>query len=331
MRCEYTLDMIRYEKLLKKPRVAKSLIGMALVEFDQFYAEFEIAHTERLQASTKTRTKKKRQRAVGAGRKHKYDLRDRLLMTLFWLKAYTTYELLGFFYDLNKTNIEDNLNLILDTLVCMTGFNFERPKADRPKLHTAAEVMDAFPDVRLIIDAKEQRVERPKNKKDQDGTVQDLQKPYYSGKKKTHTIKNQAAISPTGLIEHASASVPGGSTHDVTLLHQTDLLSELAEDEAAMMDKGYDGIAADYPDKKLYLPFKARRNHPLTEEQKAYNRFLAKYRIVVEHTMAQLNKFQILAQRFRHPLTRHSVIFRIVCSLVNRRIQLRPLKQYTPA
>ena len=36
--------MITYEKLLKKPQVAKSLIGMALVEFDTFYAEFETAH-----------------------------------------------------------------------------------------------------------------------------------------------------------------------------------------------------------------------------------------------------------------------------------------------
>jgi IS5 family transposase len=323
--------MITYEKLLKKPQVAKSLIGMALVEFNTFYAEFETAHVERLQSSTKTRSKTKRQRAVGAGRKHKYDLRDRLLMTLFWLKAYTTYELLGFFYDLDKTNIEDNLKLILEILVSMTSFNFERPKAERKKLHSVAEVMDAFPEVRLVIDAKEQRVERPKNKKDKDGNMQDRQKPYYSGKKKTHTLKNQAAVSPTGLIEHASESVPGGATHDLNLLRQTDLLSELGEGEAAMMDKGYDGIVADYPDKKLYLPFKARRNHPLTEEQKAYNRFLAKYRIVVEHTMAQLNKFQVLAQRFRHQLTKHSAIFRIVCGLVNRRILLRPLKQYTPS
>lgn len=322
--------MVTYAKLLKKPQVAKSLIGMALVEFDKFYVEFETAHTERLASSTTTRGKKKRQRGVGAGRKYKYDLRDRLLMTLFWLKAYTTYELLGFFYDLNKTNVEDNLKAILDTLENMTEFNFERSKENRKKLSSVEEVMDAFPQVRLVVDGKEQRVERPKNKKGKDGNMQDHQKPYYSGKKKSHTIKNQVAISPVGFVEHASKSVPG-STHDLTLLRQTDLLSELSEEEAAMMDKGYDGIAADYPDKKLYLPFKARRNHPLTEEQKAYNRFLAKYRIVVEHTMAQLNKFQILAQRFRHQLSKHSSIFRIVCGLVNRRIQLCPLKKYNPA
>jgi hypothetical protein len=323
--------MITYEKLCKKPQVAKSLIGMSLTEFNPFYDEFESVHEERLRASQKTRRGQKRQRGVGAGRKYKYDLRDRLLMTLFWLKAYTTYELLGFFYDLDKTNIEDNLILILETLESMATFEFERPAADRQKLHSVAEVMDAFPDVRLIIDAKEQRVERPKSKKDKDGNVQDRQKPYYSGKKKAHTIKNQVAVAPHGRIDDVSESVPGGATHDLILLRQTNLLSKLNDDEAAMMDKGYDGIVADYPDRKLYLPFKARRNHPLTEEQKAYNRFLAKYRIVVEHTMAQLNKFQILVQRFRHQLTKHSLIFRIVASLVNHRIQLHPLKDYSLA
>jgi IS5 family transposase len=190
------------------------------------------------------------------------------------------------------------------------------------------EVMDAFPDVRLVIDAREQRIERPANKKDKDGKVQDRQKTYYSGKKKAHTLKNQIAVAPHGRIEHASESVPGGANHDLTLLRQADLLSKLSEDEAAMLDKGYDGICADYPDKRLYLPFKARRNHHLTEEQTAYNRFLAKYRIVVEHTNAQLNKYQILVQRFRHQLAQHTCIFRIVCGLTNRRIQLHPLKQY---
>jgi transposase len=321
--------MVTYEKILKKPRVAKSLIGMSLSEFDELFADFENIHTERQSGIQHTRHhKSKRQRAVGAGRKYKYDLRDRLLMTLFWLRVYMTYELLGFFYDLDKTNIEDNLKDVLNTLEAITNFNFERPSAERAKLRSVQEVMDAFPDVRLIIDAKEQRIERPANKKDKDGKVQDRQKPYYSGKKKTHTLKNQIAVAPNGRIEDASESVPGGANHDLTLLRQTDLLAKLSDDEAAMMDKGYDGICADYPDKKLYLPFKARRNHPLTEDQKAYNRFLSKYRIVVEHTNAQLNNYQVLAQRFRHQLAQHTRIFRIVCSLINRRIQLHPLKLY---
>jgi hypothetical protein len=88
--------MITYEKISVKPQVANSLIGMSLAEFEKLYAEFERAHIGRVNALPYTRRHKvKRERAAGAGRKHKYALRDRLLMTLFWLRAYTTYEVLG--------------------------------------------------------------------------------------------------------------------------------------------------------------------------------------------------------------------------------------------
>jgi hypothetical protein len=321
--------MITYEKLTRHPNAAPSLIGMSLSTFTQLYAEFEVAHVQRTSASRVTRRKHQvRQRAVGAGRRYQYDLRERLLMTLFWLRCYMTYEVLGYFYDLDKTNIENNLKDVLATLDTMTTFTFERPTADRVKLDSPQAVMTAFPDVRLVIDAKEQRIQRPKNTKDGDGHLQDNQKPYYSGKKKAHTVKNQLAVRPDGLIEALSDSVPGGATHDLTLLRQTDLLSLLAEDEAAMLDKGYDGIQNDYPEVHLHQPYKARRNHPLTDEQKTFNRLLARYRIVVEHTNALLNKFQVLVQVFRHARTSHTRIIRVVAGLVNRRIQMVPLKAY---
>ena len=110
-------------------------------------------------------------------------------MTLFWLRCYMTYAVLGFFYELDKTNIEDNLKDVLATLDAMTTFTFERPRQERTKLNSPQAVMTAFPEVRLVIDAKEQRVRRPKNTKDADGRPQDNQKPYYSGKKKAHTLK----------------------------------------------------------------------------------------------------------------------------------------------
>lgn len=324
--------MITYDRLKRRPGAAPSLIGMTLADFEQLYAEFWLAHEQRLSHIKLTRrTKTVRRRAVGAGRRHRYDLRDRLLMTLFWLRVYTTYEVMGFFYELNKTNIEDNLRDVLATLQTMSTFTFERPGPERAKLRSVQAVMDAFPDVRLVIDAKEQRVQRPKSTKDDQGNMQDHQRPYYSGKKKTHTMKNQIAVRPDGLIEAVSESVPGGCTHDLSLLRQTDLVGQLAPDEAAMVDKGYDGIQKDYPDICIYQPYKARRNHPLTDEQKAYNRFLARYRIVVEHTIAQLNRFQVLVQVFRHQRDSHSQIVRIVASLANRRIQATPLKAYVTA
>ena len=90
--------MITYEKIFKQPQIAISLIGMSLPEFEELYAELELAHFARTNALQYTRRHmSKRRRAMGAGRKHKYALRDRLVMTLFWLRAYTTYEALGVF------------------------------------------------------------------------------------------------------------------------------------------------------------------------------------------------------------------------------------------
>jgi Helix-turn-helix of DDE superfamily endonuclease len=149
--------MITYEKILRNPQVTNSLIGMSLAEFEMLYAEFELAHFKCISALTYTRRHKgQRRRAVGAGRKHKYALRDRLLMTLFWLRAYTTYKVLGTFYDLDKTTVEENLKNIMQTLSTMASFHFDHPQADVPRLRSVQEVINAFPDVLLVVDSEEQ-------------------------------------------------------------------------------------------------------------------------------------------------------------------------------
>lgn len=220
-------------------------------------------------------------------------------------------------------------------LAAHTVFVCERPATERKKLRSVQAVMDAFPGVRLVIDAKEQRVRRPGGK---DEAGNSRQKPFYSGKKRAHTLKTQVAVAPDGTFQSVGRSVPG-SVHDVTLLRQSDLMHRLDKTEAAMMDKGYDGIQThdpkapgkNGPPRTCYLPHKARRGHPLTDEQKAQNAHLSKYRIVVEHSLAQMNQFQVLAQVFRHGRGRHSDLTRIVAGLVNRRVSQRPLRTYATA
>jgi hypothetical protein len=150
------LAAITYEKIFNGSHVSNSLIGMSMAEFENLYAEFEFIHRARQSNLQFTRRSNLgRKRRVGAGRKHKYVLRDRLLMTLFWLRAYTTYQVLGSFYDLNKTAVEDNIKSVLDTLGTMTSFRFELPAAEVPKLRSVPEVLEAFPDLRLLLDPKE--------------------------------------------------------------------------------------------------------------------------------------------------------------------------------
>jgi DDE superfamily endonuclease len=313
--------MFAYETLTRHPGAFRSLTGMTPDEFDNLLTAFRDAQGRRRRHSRTTRTGQPRRRAAGAGHPHDHDDRHRLLLALVWLRVYPTYELLGFFFDLHRRNAQLNVRDVLATLDTLDDFPFDRPGRDRTKVRSAAEVMAAFPEVRVIIDSKEQRVNRP--------TGYDAQKPYYSGKKKAHTVKTQVVVDPCGRIESVGDSVPGGANHDLPLLCGSGVLEQLAEGEAAMVDKGYVGVKNYYPDVPVVIPFKATRNHPLTEEQEAYNRAVTRCRIVVEHTMAPLNRFTVLRQVFRgQQRGRHGRVIRVVARLVNRRLRVKPLKTY---
>jgi DDE superfamily endonuclease len=68
-------------------------------------------------------------------------------------------------------------------------------KRTRRRLRTIDEVEEEFfPDFRAFIDAIEQEIPRPKNKR--------KRKSYYSGKKKKHIVKTQHMINRKGLILH---------------------------------------------------------------------------------------------------------------------------------
>jgi hypothetical protein len=313
--------MFAYDTLARYPSAFRGLTGMTPAEFDDLLGAFRAALDRRQRDSRTTRRGQPRQRAAGAGHPYRHDDRHRLLMALVWLRVYPTYELLGFFFGLHKRNAQLNVRDALAALDATDGFPFDRPGRDRKKLRCAAEVMAAFPEVRVVIDSKEQRVNRPKG--------HDAQKPYYSGKKKAHTVKTQVVVDPRGRIEGVSDSVPGGANHDLPLLRRSGVLGQLAAGEGVMVDKGYAGVKNYYPDVPVIIPFKASRGRPLTEEQGAFNREVARCRIVVEHTMAQLNRFTVLRQVFRgQQRGRHGQVIRVVAKLVNRRLRVKPLKTY---
>jgi hypothetical protein len=313
--------MISYEELCRHPAAFPSLTGMTRGEFDTLLDRFRRAEADLRARSDRTRRDgKPRVHAPGAGHPHDHDDANRLLMALVWLRIYPTYEVLGFFFDLHKRNAQLNVRSVLAVLDSLDDFPFDRPGPDRPKLRTAAEVMGAFPQVRLIIDAKEQRINRPQG--------EERQKPYYSGKKKAHTVKTQVVVDTRGQIESVSDSVPG-STHDLTLLVGSGVLGGLAQGEGAMMDKGYAGVDKHHPGVPLVLPHKKPRGRELSDEQKRRNREVARHRIVVEHTMAQLNRFTVLRQVFRGKRReRHGGVIRVVAKLVNQRLAVKPLKTY---
>jgi hypothetical protein len=315
--------MLRYDTLTRHPRAFRALTGYTPDAFAALFADVQAAAARQARASRTTRRGTPRRRAPGGGRRYSLDPRTRLLLGLVWLRVYPTYLVLGLLFGLDEGNALRNARAVVAVLDSVADLPFDRPDHDpgRQKAASLAQVMDAFPAVRLVIDTKEQRCRRP-------GGKYEAQKPYYSMKKKAHTLKVQIAARPDGRIESVGDSVPGGSKHDKTVLLESGLLDRLAAGDGAMMDKAYAALADRSPDRPLVTPKPARRNHPLTDHQKVANRLIARYRIVVEHTIAQLNTYTVLRQVWRGGRGAHSRIVRAVAGLVNRRIDATPLKTY---
>jgi len=314
--------MLTLDALRSRPAAFRSLTGPGVEDFDTLHDDSLAARAARRRAATRTRNGRPRRRAYGGGRKPDLDDRHRLLMALIWLRIDPTSERLGLLFDLHKRNARIHARDAVETLATMGRFPFERPPAGRKKLGSVAAVMDAFPQVRLVIDAQQQRVERPGGEA--------RQEPFPSGKKRCHTLKTQVAVTPDGAIGAISSSVPGGAWHDLTRLRSSGVLSRPDADaeEGAMLDKGYVGVREGRPELPLFLPHRASRGHPPGEEQRAENQVIARYRIVVEHTMAPLNKFGALRPVWRSTVPRHSRATRAVAMLVDRRIRAVPLKKY---
>lgn len=125
------------------------------------------------------------------------------------------------------------------------------------------------------------------------------------------------AVSVDGRV--VTGSVPG-STHDLTLLRESGLLSHVRQDDGLAGDKSCIGLENGRPPAACYLPCKERKRHPLSEEARAYNRRLAWTRITIEHVFTRMNRFQALAQVWRHRRERHAGTFRVVAWLVDRHL-----------
>ena len=273
--------MLTYKTTSQKLEEFRSLTGLSVEEFDQLYREVKQVYEE---AEERRLTRPNRIRKRGAGRKFRRDLRNRLLLVLTWLRVYPSYRVLGLLFNLDKSTICRNLKMMVSILQQVTDTALPDLSTDDAGEEDIEAILAAFPQLKAIVDATEQRVRRPKDK--------EVQKAHYSGKKKTHTCKTQVVVNQQGRISHVSESAPG-SQHDLTLERQSKVNEQLPSQVELMGDKGYQGLQNDNPQRTVELPYRKPRGQELTDEQKAFNRVLAGTRIVVEHTTTTLKLFRI--------------------------------------
>jgi len=299
----WDVEMLTYEKLSKKPGMFRTFTGLTPEEFDKIYAQLEQQYPLYEQ---KRLTQKKRKRAIGAGRPFKLSLKERMLMLLMYYRLYITYALIGYLFDLDQSNVYRNIALIEPVLKTCIPIPENMTKRAR-KIGTIEELLELFPEMKAFIDATEQEIPRPKNKR--------RQKNYYSGKKKKHTVKTQIMVNKKGVILHKTKH-QNGKKHDYHVFKEKGP-PPIPSDVEIGVDLGYLGIEKDYPDMNVKIPVKKPKCKELTSKEKRYNKKLRKERVVVEHTISRMKKFRIMREEFRNSLTRYDRMTSIVCGLVN--------------
>jgi len=105
-----------------------------------------------------------------------------------------------------------------------------------------------------------------------------------------------------------------GSVHDFTL-YKSSVGSAVSPDIKMKADSGYQGIADYHANSEV--PFKKGKNRPLTSEEKAFNRRLARERIVIEHVNRQIKVFKIMSDRYRNRRRRHKLRMTLICAIRN--------------
>jgi len=304
--------MISYEELVKKPRVFKSITGLSIEEFERLFQKLAPAWVE---YEHKRLKRPNRKRAIGGGRKYALKLKDQLVMVTSWLRLYLNTEAMGFFFGVDKSTVSRNCRRLLKVLRALGEETLgwpEPPKRGQGK--SVEQALQEYPDLLAIVDATEQRVQRPGD--------DERQRRHYSGKKKAHTRKTAIVVNERGRIRDVTRSTPG-SKHDLKHVVGSQVIDEIPEDLTLIGDAGFDGLHNYYPERNIGTPHKARRNHPLTPDQKLANREFSSERIIVENTLSHMKHFKVLAHQFRHSVELYDDAFRAVVGFINDRIDHR--------
>lgn len=302
----------RYDTLCRYPSVFLKMTGLRLSEFasllDDMLPRFAAAEQLRLQRS-------KRQRAKGGGRHADLAPRNQILLAIIWLRQYPTNEVLGFLFGVSDSTASRVLARMLPLLEASGKDTMRMPDPGRKHRKELPELLKATPELAVVIDTFEQRVQRCKERKQADR--------HFSGKKRYHSLKGQVAVDvDIGTVCDVAESVVG-PTADLTLLKDSDLLSRLPAGVGALGDLAYVGLAALHPQGLGATPRRKPREKERPPEDVCFNRAFAKRRIVVEHTINRLRRYQSLSQTDRHHRRGHTPRVRAVAGLVNRQIRSR--------
>ncbi|WP_267880440.1 transposase [Planktothrix agardhii] len=169
----------------KNPQQAKRLLGMEYEQLIKLIQAAELLEQERRQEQEKAKI---RLIKAGGGRHQKLSVEEQILLTLIYLHQMPTFQMLGLQFEVSESTANDIFhNKIKILRELLPASLVEQIKKNESDWEWVEKILLEF---ELVVDSYEQPMQRP--------TDNEEQKKYYSGKKKTHTFKNQVIVMPNG-------------------------------------------------------------------------------------------------------------------------------------
>lgn len=304
--------IMRYEHLKHHANVFLKMTGLRLTEFDRLVDDVlpQLVQLEHTRLS-----RPDRQRERGGGRNPELEGRDQLWLTVVWLRVYPTHEVLGYLFGVSDSTVSRIVHRGLPLLEQAGRDTMRMPDPGRKRRRNLDQLLRDTPELAVVIDSFEQKVQRPKDPDERDA--------FYSGKKKTHPLKSQVGVNEeTGAIVDVSDSVPG-PTADRNLLAQSGLMNRLPEGVGGLGDRAYVGIDKLHRQGLGASPRRKPRGQPRPAEDVAYNTAFSRRRIIVETTIGRLRRYPSLTQTDRQHRQNHASRVRAVAGLVNHQLACR--------
>lgn len=302
--------MLTYAQVQGKPHILKSLTGLSKTEFEALLPSFENAWQDYVQRQFIDQA---RNRRYGAGRKpHLAQTSDKLLFILFYFRQYPTQAVQGFLFGIGQPQAHEWVHRLTQVLNQALGYEQQLPERNP---HRFEAVLKDCPGLEFLIDGTERPINRPKD--------QAVQREYYSGKKKTHTVNNNLISHRGGKVVYLSDTYEG-TVHDKLICDLEGY--EFPQGSKLWQDRGYQGYGP--TGVVIFQPKKKLPQQALSEADKERNRELSRERVEIEHQISGIKRSRIVSHRLRSRTDHYADdVMETACGLHNYRLAHRQLRR----
>jgi hypothetical protein len=292
------MKLFSYQSAKKNKASFKSMTSLTVKEFEDLCVVFQECWNEHTKEHDKIPSK-------GGCPPILKTAEDRLFFILFYFKTYPLQEILAYSFEMSQSEA----NKLIHVLSYVLKMALQKTGSMPPRLpDEMLDKLKAEEPQDFAMDGTEREIIRPSD-------IQ-VQRFFYSGKSKCHTIKNNIIA---GVDDRQIKDLSGtyeGKKNDKKICDEEK--PSLPDGSNCYDDTGFLGY--EMKGVNILQPKKKPRGGELTLEEKEENRLISSVRIVIEHVISGVKRCRIVKDIFRNTKADYDdMVIEISCALHNFR------------